>query len=309
LKFPRNHQLGRSLLLLAVCTVPSTAEVCIERYQPAPTVAADQADSIFDYDHTAPLSLREVGREARGSALIRDIAFTPVDKPVRAFLVSPTAGAGQHAAILYVHWLGEPATSNRTEFLDEAMALAGRGVFSLLVDTMWAEPKWYGKRVPEEDFARSIRQVIELRRALDLLLAQPGVDSHRVALVGHDFGSMYGLLAGALDQRPRTYVLMAGVPHFIDWFLFARQPQNPAAYRLQIAPLDPANFISRVAHATVFFQFAQNDDFVSAAQAAEFYAAAGPRKQQATYAGGHALHTAAVAADRVAWLARELDLN
>ncbi len=273
------------------------------------TVAANQADSIFDYDRTAPLGLHEVGRETRGSVLIRDITFTPVNPPVKAFLVSPAAGAGGHAAILYVHWLGEPVTTNRTEFLDEAIALADHGVVSLLVDTMWAEPKWYGHRVPEEDYARSIRQVIELRRALDLLMAQPGVDPHRVALVGHDFGSMYGVLAGALDHRARTYVFMAGVPHFIDWFLFARQPQDPASYRRQIAPLDPANFVGRLSPASVFFQFAQKDDFVSAAQAAEFYAAAGPRKQRATYPGGHDMHTAAVAADRVAWLSRELELN
>ena len=305
----RNHQLYCRLLLLAAFTLPSPAEVPIEGDQHAPKVAADQADSIFDYDDTAPLSLHEVGRETRGSALIRDIAFTPIDQPVKAFLVSPAATAGPHPAVLYVHWLGEPATTNRTEFLDEAVALAGRGVYSLLVDTMWAEPKWYGQRVPEEDYAHSIRQVIELRRALDLLLAQPGVDSHRVALVGHDFGSMYGLLAGALDRRPKTYVLIAGVPHFIDWFLFARQPQNPAAYRRQVAPLDPVNFIGRLAPASVFFQFAQKDDFVSATQAAEFFAAAGPNKHRVTYAGGHALHTAAVAAYRVAWLTRELDLN
>ncbi len=272
-------------------------------------VAANKPDSIFNYDHTAPLGLREAGRETRGFALIRDIVFTPVDQPVKAFLVSPAAGAGRHAAILYVHWLGEPATTNRTEFLDEAIALAGQGVVSLLVDAMWAEPKWYGNRVPEEDYARSVRQVIELRRAMDLLLAQPGVDSLRVALVGHDFGSMYGLVASALDRRARTYVFMAGVPHFIDWFLFARQPKDLASYRQQIATLDPVNFVGRLAPASVFFQFAQKDDYVSAAQAAEFYAAAGPRKKWATYAGGHDLHTAAVATDRVAWLTLELELG
>ena len=49
---------------------------------------------------------------------------------------------------------------------------------------MWAESGWYEKRVPEVGFPNSIRQVIELRRALDYLLIQPKVDKNRVAVVG-----------------------------------------------------------------------------------------------------------------------------
>ena len=274
-----------------------------------PAVATNAAEAIFDYDHTAPLAVQEVGREIHGAALVRDLTFVPVNQAVKAYLVTPTAGAGPNAAILYVHWLGEPATTNRTEFLDEAVALAGHGVVSLLVDTMWSEPQWYKNRIPEEDYTHSIRQVIELRRAMDLLLAQPGIDARHVALVGHDFGAMYGVLASGVDRRATTYVFMAGVPHFIDWFLFARQPKELASYRQQIAPLDPVNFVGRLAPASVFFQFAQKDDYVSAAQAAEFYAAAPAPKHLATYPGGHDLHTAEVAADRVAWLERELGLK
>ena len=277
-------------------------------FSAASIAAAEPADTIFHYDHAAPLNMKEVGHETRGAAVVHDITFTPADKPVQAYLVTPATGTGPHAAILYVHWLGEPATTNRTEFLDEAVALAGRGVVSLLVDTMWTEPKWYENRVPEEDYARSVRQVIELRRAMDLLLAQPTIDLKRVAFVGHDFGAMYGLLASGLDRRAKTYVFMAGVPHFIDWALFARQPKDLASYRQQIAPLDPVNFVARLAPASVFFQFACKDQYVSATQAAEFFAAALPRKQQATYDAGHGLHTAEVAADRVAWLERELEL-
>lgn len=267
-------------------------------------VAADP--DLFLYDKNTPLDRREVGVEQRGPATIHDLTFIGVDKPVKAYLVTPVNGGASHAAILYVHWLGEPTTTNRTEFLEEAVALAGRGVVSLLVDAMWSESKWYKNRVPEEDYARSVRQVIELRRATDLLLAQPGIDLQRVAFVGHDFGAMYGVLASAADRRAKTYVLMAGIPHLIDWFLFARQPQDLESYRKQIAPLDPVNAVSRLAPASVFFQFAKTDQYVSAAQAAEFYAAAQPRKYMATYEAGHDLHTAEVAADRVAWLEREL---
>jgi dienelactone hydrolase len=284
---------GVSLLLLALAS--SAAD-------PVPA-------ALFAYDRAAPLNVVEAGREARGPGVIRDITFTPAGRPVKAYLVTPAAGEGPHAAILYVHWLGEPATTNRTQFLDEAVALASRGVVSLLVEGMWAEPDWYKNRVPEEDHAHAVRQVIELRRAMDLLLAQPGVDPARIALVGHDFGAMYGMIAEALDRRARTYVFMAPTPHFEDWFLFRQQPKDLAAYKAQLAPIDPVRFVPQLAPAPVFFQFASKDFYVNAGEAAEFYAAAGPRKQMTTYDCDHDLHLPAVATDRVAWLFRELELR
>jgi len=130
-----------------------------------------------------------------------------------------------------------------------------------------------------------------------------------VAFVGHDFGAMYGMIASALDRRAKTYVFMSATPHFADWFFFARQPKDPAAYRVQISSIDPVLYVPRLSPARIFFQFANKDQYVTAAEAAEYYAAAGVPKQTATYAAGHDLHTAEVAADRVAWLASELGLT
>ena len=273
----------------------------------APNTAAPA--SVFDYDRSAPLDLLETGSETRDDALVRDITFAAGQKRVTAYLVTPTRGGDSSAAILYVHWLGQRETTNRTEFLNEAVALANQGVISLLVDAMWSRPKWYDNRIPEEDYANSVEQVIQLRRAMDLLLSQPNVDEKRVAFVGHDFGAMYGIVMGALDKRPITYVLMAGTPRFIDWFLFARQPKSPDEYRKQLAPLDPINFLPQLAPAPVFLQFAAHDEYVSADTAAAFYAAARPRKQTAMYDAGHDLQKPEVTADRISWLMRSLRLQ
>jgi len=271
-------------------------------------MAAPAPDSLFAYDKSAPLNVTEVQRETRRDALVHDITFTPAGEPVSAYIVQPldTRPEKSCAAILYVHWLGEAETTSRAEFLNEAVALAETGVTSVLVDAMWSAPDWYRSRVPEEDFDRSIRQVVEIRRAMDLLLSLPEVDPTRVAFVGHDFGAMYGMIAGALDRRARTYVFVAPTPHFIDWFLYAQKPKNLEAYKTQLAPIDPVNFIGRLAPAPVLLQFAQTDEYVTATAAAKFYAAAQPRKQMVTYAAGHDLRTAEVARDRVGWLLREL---
>ena len=68
----------------------------------------------------------------------------------------------------------------------------------------------FKKRKREEDYARSIQQVKDLRRALDVLLAQPNVDPARVAFVGHDFGAMYGVLEAANDKRIQGIRLHGG---------------------------------------------------------------------------------------------------
>lgn len=272
---------------------------------PATRPAAADA-KLFDYDRAVPLNVRELARDTRHGAIVRDVTFDGVNGPIKAYIVAPETAGKSLGGILYVHWLGDPATTNRTEFLIEATALTGQGIVSVLVDTMWSEPEWYTKRVPENDYAHSIQQVINLRRALDVLLAEPGIDPRRIAYVGHDFGAMYGAVMGAVDQRPTSYVLMAGTPHFIDWFLFAQKPKSPDDYARQLAPLDPVNFVGRLAPKPVFFQFAAHDEYVSADAAAEFFGAAQPRKLAAHYDAGHDLHTPDAAADRVTWLIRLL---
>lgn len=262
----------------------------------------------FNYDKSFPLQVLEDGVEQRGAVIVHDISFIADGERIKAYIVTP-ASTVSHAAILWVHWLGKPATTNRTEFLDEAIDLAGHGVVSVLVDTMWAKPSWYQARVPEEDYATSIHQTIALRRAMDLLLAQPGADAKRVGYVGHDFGAMYGALAGAADKRAKTYVFMTPTPRFIDWALFGPKPKSPDEFKAQLAKIDPILFVPLLAPASVFYQFGDSDGYVPASRTLEFYAATSARKQMTTYASRHEMHTPADNADRKAWLMRELELK
>ncbi|HVU22577.1 MAG TPA: prolyl oligopeptidase family serine peptidase [Opitutus sp.] len=304
-----NHPLrhaGLAAVLFALASAPRAraAEPAAPSASPVTTPAPA---SVFDYDKTVSLDVHEFSAEERDGAVIHDVTFVGTKVPIKAYIVAPAGDLpGPFAGILYVHWLGEPPLSNRSEFLNEAVALAGQGFVSVLPDAMWSDSQWYENRVPENDYAEAVNQVIVLRRAMDLLLAQPHVDPHRIAYVGHDFGAMYGAVMCAVDHRATTCVFMAGVPHFVDWFLYARQPKDLPSYRAQIAPLDPLNFIAQVAPAPVFFQFASHDKYVPAASAAAFYAAAATRKQCVTYDAGHDLHQPEVAADRVAWLLRTL---
>ena len=88
----------------------------------------------------------------------------------------------------------------------------------------------------------------DLRRALDVLLAQPGIDRGRVAFVGHDFGAMYGVLAAAVDPRIKAFVFMAGTQSFSDWFLYGPPKLTGDARQKfidELAPLDPIRYLPK----------------------------------------------------------------
>ena len=80
--------------------------------------------------------MRTVGEERRGGARVLDVRFPAGGIDVEAYLVRPRDQAGGDAGppgILWWHWLdGEAPDGNRTEFIDEAVAWAERGVTSIL---------------------------------------------------------------------------------------------------------------------------------------------------------------------------------
>ena len=83
--------------------------------------------------------------------------------------------SGHTPAVLFVHWYEPPKpTSNRTEFVEDAVELARLGTVSLLIDTPWSEPTWFPTRDSEKDYDMSVAQVKEIRRGLDVLLDAAG---------------------------------------------------------------------------------------------------------------------------------------
>ena len=214
------------------------------------------------------------------------------------------------AAILYIHWY-EPGSpdSNRSQFVEEAKQMARAGTVGLLIETLWSDPDFFLKRTQAEDLQYSLEEVVNIRRAIDLLLSQPGVDAGRFALVGHDFGGMYGVLAGSLDRRPTQYVIMAATPRFPDWYLYAPKLEGEARqdFIRQFAPLDPITHISNLAPAPVLFQVGTDDFHVPQDRAREFYAAAGQPAEIKWYEAGHGLNAEA-GTDRLCWLKEKLNL-
>jgi pimeloyl-ACP methyl ester carboxylesterase len=239
-----------------------------------------------------------------GGVVVRDVGFDDV----RAHLVEPP-GVGPHAAALYLHWF-EPRnpTSSRAEFLDEAVALARRGLVSLLPDLAFP---WRIDPVGDErDLDNVVAQTAGLRRCLDLLAGRSDVTG-RLAVIGHDYGGMYGLLLAATDrQRIGAVVAMNVDATFGNWFArFFLELGGPETVRYEalLEPVDPIRFVDKRS-APVLFQFSEPDFYVPDSTRRALVSRAAAPKECRLYPGaGHELDDTA-RADRTGWLAERLGL-
>jgi len=274
---------------------------------------------VFGYNPKLPLDTEDVGVDFRGPVGVYDLSYaSPKGGRVPAYLVLPP-GKGPFAAIIWGHWCWQNSEfRNRKEFLDEAVALAPSGVASLLIDFPMARPGY----VPDKDFLSDkqvddlVQQVVDLRRAADLLLSRPFVDPTRLAYVGHSCGATAGAILSGIEKRFRAFVLMAGVlstesarktPAFEE-FRQKLGPQKVDAYVVKYSWTDAGKYISHAAPAALFFQYATQENFLSPELAKATVALASEPKQIRLYDAPHALNSNA-RRDRIAFLTEQLQLR
>jgi uncharacterized protein len=154
----------------------------------------------------------------------------------------------------------------------------------------------------ESDRPLIIGQVIEMRRAVDFLLTQPGIESDRLGYVGHDYGALYGGVLSGADHRMKTYVLIAGAPSFADVGPYWN-------YTSVVPDLDPVEYVSKASPASIFFQFAQRDQVISVEVANRLYQAASEPKEIKWYDDNHQMVNETAYQDRRAWLMEKLNLH
>lgn len=272
------------------------------------TTAGAATPPTFDYDASKPVVAKYgAARTISRGVVARDFRFRSTTGNTVTGAAVYGKGNGRHPGILWVHWLGEKNT-NHHEFEPDAYVLAKQGITSVLVDAMWSHHGWFrgvGKSAVA-DYKMTHDQVVDLRRSLDFLLAQPGVNRDRIAYVGHDFGGMVGALLASVDRRPQYWVFMAVTPKFSDWYLLGKQHPQRAAYVEHLAGLDTLASLGR-AHARAYlFQFSGPDKFVSAANARAFFESAPNPRGVYYYDAEHDLDVPSAHDDRLRWLTDQL---
>jgi cephalosporin-C deacetylase-like acetyl esterase len=274
----------------------------------------------FDYDQKAPLDLREVGVEQRGEVAIHDISYaSPKGGRVPAYLVVPK-GKGPFAAVIWGHWYQDGSEFlNRKEFLEEAVAMAPGGLISLLIDCPIARPGYVAPKdeLDESQIAYRVQTILDMRRGADLLLlSRDDVDPKRLAYVGHSYNAGTGAFLAGIDKRFKAFVLMAGnlsdevdmkSQEFQD-FRKRAGAQKVDAFVAKYAWLDRGKYVSHATPASVFLQYATQEDYLTPERAWAYYAVVSDPKNMKFYDAPHALNADA-RRDRVAFLVRQLKLK
>ncbi|HEV8590116.1 MAG TPA: alpha/beta hydrolase [Pyrinomonadaceae bacterium] len=259
-----------------------------------------------------PSVARTISAKVRGEflknnrkTLVQDLYLKSDDgTQTRAFLIKPyKPAAPKGGAVLFVHLLGAPPDNDREEFFEDALELADTNVTSLLVEAPWADAEWFSERKLEQDLPNVLQYVALLEGQLKFLLDEAKPDPEKVALVGHDFGAMYGALLLPRQPAIKQAVIMAAVPDFADWFLLGRKlsKEEEEKYRNTVSPIAPSRYLRCAGKANILFQFAETDRFVGKKQADDFIASALGEKQTLWYAGGHELQEPS-RKDRINWL-------
>jgi predicted esterase len=274
-------------------------------------VQAQVSPGLFSYDEKSDCRISEDSAFYRNDILVRCISYASCNSihgRIRAYLVMPSSQP-PYPGIIYFHWLGRP-NGNRNEFLDEAVEMADHSALSILIQGYfpWTEPPVSG----EKDRQQVIDQTIDLRRAIDILLMQPGIESERIAFVGHDYGAMFGSIMAGIDKRMKACVLVTGMGNFGDWSLkYWKKPSESGAenYRNSLAPVDPVGYISHAKPAALFFQFANRDIYITRQTALQFYDAASEPKLVKWYDTEHEMMIPEVRKDRMEWVKKQLEIR
>lgn len=275
----------------------------------------------YSYNSKAALNSLETGVTKRDDVMLLELNYAGSDDSrVPAYVLIPH-GNGPFPAIIWGHWLkpGSPL-ANKDEFLDEALALAHAGVVSVLIDA----PQVRHDFVPEKGGIEAMRQqgemggreVIDLRRAVDLLYARADVDRKRIAYVGHSFNAQAGAILAGVEIRIDSYVLMAG-NYSIEESYFASKDPKILAQRKEIGDSDlkdyfyehawndPVYFLGHTDRESIFLQYGSKDSITKEQAQKTFEMFSAKDKKMEFYDAGHALNAAA-RLDRDHWLQKQL---
>ena len=244
--------------------------------------------------------LRTAGTDVR----VTDAVLGSGDSRVEAYILEPADGRAR-AGILFLHWLGEQR-SDRSQFLSEARDYAETGVRCVLPA---GRLPWGPNPVDARTDVANI-EIEQLRLGAALERLSGGLSKGTpLALVGHDFGAMHGLVLASRHQVFKSVVLIAASPRWGDWFLrFWRVGGDRFDYLRRLAPLDPVT-VARDLHAKSLWQFSEHDFFIAPMSAIELARASGPDPSIEWYQADHAMRSVRARRARARFLQRELKLT
>jgi dienelactone hydrolase len=212
---------------------------------------------------------------------------------------------------------GAPGDARGMGFAAEPVARAGAVVLTLDAPFARRDP---GKPISftPQDSADVVQYIVDLQRAVDVLVARPDVDPARLGALGISYGGTMGAVLAGVERRIKAYVLSVAdgglAAHFTDatGARLAAPPGMPAdqwcRWNDAMEPLAGTRFVGRAAPARLLFLWGRQDFFVRPHLAEALWRAAPAASREARwYESGHGLPGAA-GDDLQEWLAARIGL-
>lgn len=274
----------------------------------APACAQDDLQlHLFDYDRAAPLELQSSRLGDASGVDVHQISYaSPKGGRVNGRLFVPRGG-GPFAGVILAH--GMPG--NAEAFTGRAAYIARHGAVVIAIDAPFNRRPGGPLTRTARDSAEQVQLIVDLQRAVDVLLARPDVDSARLAYVGRSYGGATGALFAGVERRMKTYILAVADGGITTRVTAPGAPPPPPGQEAQtrawlaaMQPIEGIRFVHR-ANAPIFFQNARHDQAVSVARAEALHAAATGPKEVRWYDTPHALNPAAHV-DQLRWLSQTI---
>jgi dienelactone hydrolase len=264
---------------------------------------------LYAYDSSEPLARQDAGLANKDYPIaIHDISFHGGLERVPAFLLLPP-GKGPYPAVIYLHGQG----GDRLEMLYAASWLAGRRAVALTVESPYSPTRAIelgpGVEGLRKERDRTVQQIVELRRAVDLLQSLPQVDDDKIGFVGYSAGARTGAILAGVEPRIHAFVFMSGGEDSVDEFMSLVSKEDQDEVRPLLEDTDGLKYIARASPSKLFFQAGRRDKVVPR-DALETLIRAGSQPKKVTwYDAGHDLAVPKAQRDQLDWLADMLEIK
>jgi dienelactone hydrolase len=314
----RHAQLAYRVLLALAATLAPRGQVVAQRTTAAARDRGPVA-SIPSYDRAAPLGLRDSLVRTDDALAVHRISFdSPLGGRATGLLLVPSdslrPASGRFAGLLVLH--GAPG--NAEGMLSRAEYYARHGAVALILDAPFARRD---PRTPisltSRDSADVVQLAVDLRRAVDVLLARRDVDPARLGFVGVSFGGAQGALLAGIEHRIKAYVLQVAdggmAEHFTNDDGSLAPPFDGVAdstwrrWHAALRPVGSIHYIGSAVPGSILFQWGEQDVMVPPANARRLLAAS-PAATVKWYESGHRLPMPAQL-DALAWLGAKIGLS
>jgi dienelactone hydrolase len=263
----------------------------------------------FAYESSKPLDFQSRATQLGGQGVeVRDISFVgPTGTRLNGYLAAPSS-SDKHPGVIYAHGAG----GNRSEMLDQAIAMARRGAVGLTLDMSYsperAAPLPAGMAGVRARAQTEVDAVREIRRSVDLFRSLSFVDGDRLGYVGWSAGARVGAVAAGVEHRIRAFDLIAGgatpVSEYVD---LAPQQLRPELESV-LGKTDPLRYVSHASPSALLFQDGRQDELVPQPALTLLAKTGSDPKDIRWYQSGHAPSSQAWADSR-RWLAEHLGLT